>query len=493
LNGGDIKERLKTLSPQQKRLLMQAVSARQKRQERIPRYPATDVVPQSYSQRRLWYLYKLDPGTSMYNMPQAAMFRGPLSIADMEAAFNDVIGRHKILRAVFADRSSGPVQEIHPARHHEIERMDLSDLPRDRAEAEAIALSHKLSDRPFDLVNGPVVTMSIIKVAADEHLLLINMHHIVSDGWSVTVFVQDCLELYCARLENRLPTLPELSIDFVDYIQWQLERLSGEALERQLAYWKGRLAGVQPLALPFDRAPSVHTSARGGYELITLSPQQRDTLFAVAKQSGSTLFMALLAAFKVLLFRYSDQTDINVGVPVAGRNRVETENLIGFFANTALIRTDLSGDPSFRELMQRVREASLGAFAHDEVPLEKLVEQLQPDRDLARNPLFQLMFILQNTAKAKIRIPGVEVELLDSYNSTVKFDVLIEFYEIEGGLTGGLGYRSDLFSKSTMKRFADNFVSLVAAMCADPDAPISESTGCFALAPDTQSFSDVLE
>jgi hypothetical protein len=491
--GDEIKAKLNSLSPQQRRMLLQSIPARPRPQASIPRYPLTDVVPQSYSQRRLWYLYKLDPDSSMYNMPQAALFRGPLDYSCLQQAFDDVVARHGVLRTVFADENGVPVQKVASHRAHRIELVDLSHEKSTQCEAQGLALAQEIADRPFDLVHGPVVMMTIIKLQDHVHLMVINMHHIISDGWSVTIFVQDFLELYRSRIQCRPAQLPRLTIAFSDFVQWQLERLRGDVLQRQLDFWQARLAGIQPLALPFDRAPTVHTSARSGYEKIELSPQARNQLLAVAEDCECTLFMAILAVFKVVLYRYSGQADINVGVPVAGRNRIETENLIGFFANTALIRTDLGGEPAFRELLLRVRESALEAFAHDETPFEKLVELIQPDRDIARNPLFQVMFILQNTAKPVIDIPGVQAQMLDSYNSTVKFDMLAEFYDTDKGLRGGIGYRSDLFEAGTMAQFARAFGEVVAAVSAGPHAKITDIVLATARPSVVESFSDFLE
>lgn len=492
--GDEIKAKLNGLSPRQRRVLLQSIPAKPRRREVIPRHPLTGVVPQSYSQRRLWYLYKLDPGSSMYNMPQTAMFRGPLDYACLQLAFDDVIARHSVLRTVFADEKGVPVQKIAPELRHPLEWVDLSHEDPAQVEAKGLALAQEIADRPFDLVHGPLVMMTLIRLQEQVHLMAINMHHIISDGWSITIFVRDFLEFYRARTQDRPPQLPELPIAFSDFVQWQLERLSGDLLQQQLNFWQTQLAGLQPLALPFDRAPTVHTSARSGYEKIELPPAVRNQLVAVAKACECTLFMAILAVFKIALHRYSGQVDICVGVPVAGRNRIETENLIGFFANTALLRTDLGGEPDFRELLRRVRESSLESFAHDETPFEKLVELIGPaDRDVARNPLFQVMFILQNTAKAVIDIPSVQTQRLNSYNSTVKFDMLVEFYDIERGLFGGIAYRSDLFDTGTMAQFARAFAEIVTAVIAAPETRIGEIVLARAESPVLESFSDVLE
>lgn len=489
----EIRAKLSALSPQQRRILLQEVPAKSRPLELIPRCPPTDVLPQSYSQRRLWYLFKLDPDSSMYNMPQAAVFRGRLDYPGLQGAFNDVLERHSILRAVFSDEGGTPVQKIAPRVKQEIEFIDLTARNATDLESVGGEVIAQIADRPFDLMKGPLAKMTAIKLRDDHHILVINMHHIVSDGWSVMIFVRDFIEYYRARTEKREPVLPVLPIDFSDFVQWQTARLFGAVLDRQVKFWQAKLAGTQPLALPFDRAPTVHTSAHSGSEPITIAPEIRDDLTSVAKKSGCTLFMALLAAFKILLFRYSGQSDINVGVPVAGRTRVETQQLIGYFTNTVLIRTDLAGDPDFLELIGRVRDTSVEAFMHEEVPLEKLADLTEPDRDISRNPLFQVMFILQNTPKTTISIPGVQTELLKSAPSTVKFDMLVEFSERDQGLFGGIGYRTDLFDKTTMTQFSRSFCEIVAAVAAVPDIKISDIPLSSGVQSASGSFSDLLE
>jgi hypothetical protein len=491
--GDEIRAKLSAMSPSQRRLLLQSIPATPRRQESIPRHRGIEKLPQSYSQRRLWYLYKLDPDSSMYNMPQAAIFHGRLNYPYLQKAYDCVLKRHSSLRTVFADEDGIPVQRIAAELSQKFEFVDLSHENSTEVEGLGRALSQQIADRSFDLVNGPVVKMTIIKLGEEHHLLVVNMHHIVSDGWSVSIFVRDFLAFYRSLVEQLPPELPHLPIAFSDFVLWQNDRLSGDFLDQQLSFWKDQLACLQPLALPFDRAPSIHTAASSDYERMVLTPELRDRLASVAKDRDCTLFMALLAAFKVVLHRYSGQTDINVGVPVAGRNRIETENLIGYFTNTTLVRTDLGDTPSFADLLLRVRESSLAAFAHDEVPLEKLADVIQPDRDLSRNPLFQVMFILQNTAKTVIRIPSVETELLNTYNSTVKFDMLVEFYETADGINGGIGYRTGLFDRGTMVQFVRAMKEVINFVADEPEARISDIPMTAARQFEIDAFSEKLE
>ncbi|KTT40093.1 hypothetical protein RSA46_21150 [Pseudomonas oryzihabitans] len=317
------------------------------------------------------------------------------------------------------------------------------------------------------------------------------MHHIVSDGWSMGIFARDFSTFVTARLLGFEPQLPTLPIEFGDFVEWQLDRLSGPILDQQMAYWKTRLKKVENLLLPFDRLPTASTTERGGFEYIHFDRAAADAINECARQCDVTLYMMLLAAFCVLLHQQSSQRYITVGSPTAGRVRAETENLIGFFANTLLITSEVRPDMRFRELAHGVRDSALGAFNHDETPFEKLVETLSVDRGSLRNPLFQIMFILQNTLKPTLQLPGFVVEPFAAGSLSVKFEMLIEFYESAQGITGWLGYRRDLFDKSTCKRFADSYQHLLMSITTDPDQFVSEIS--VSAAPALFSFNDDLD
>lgn len=472
---GYLREKLRSLNPVQRRLFLDAVGERLKAQRlTIPRRENRDRFNLSFSQRRLWYIYQTNPASTMYNMPECVRLRGALDLEVFQAAFNDVVARHESLRVTFRNSNEGPVQFVSEQTDCTIEVIDLSDLDDEQLEDRARALLFEISDRPFDLGCGPVVRLSLVRMAHDHHFLLINMHHIVSDGWSMGVFAQDFSAFVTARMQGTDPELPPLQIGFGDFVEWQIERLNGPVMDEQMAYWQPRLKQVEELALPFDRLPTASTTERGGFEYILFDRTLADGINACARQCGVTLYMMLLAAFCVLLHRQSLQSNITVGSPTAGRVRTETENLIGFFANTLLITSVVRPDMTFREVAQGVRQSALGAFNHDETPFEKLVETLRPDPDSVRSALFQVMFILQNTRKPALNLPGLLIEPFAAGSLSVKFDMLIEFYESPEGITGWLGYRRDLFDERTCKRFASNYHRLLESIVSDPDQYVSE-------------------
>lgn len=473
----ELMQRFRDLPPQQRSILMEAMreKARKHAVPDIPRYDHGEFIPQSYTQRRLWFLFRMNPDSAMYNMPECARLTGPIDLYQFNAAFNDVIARHSSLRTRFCALPEGPAQVIAAASPQEVQvvQAPFDEIDPDR-EARAAALLTEHSNRAFDLQAGPLIRMTLIRVTPELHYLVVNMHHIISDGWSTGVFVRDFSEFYRARLEGREPVLPHLPIAYADFVRWQFERMEGKRLEDLKAFWRHRLVGIEPLKLPFDRPPSAEVTDRGGYRYVHFSRETAKRLKDLSEEWGATLFMALLAVFKGLLHLYSAQEDITIGVPVAGRSHPSTENLIGFFANTAIIRTELKGSLNFRELTERVRNASLDAFEQEETPVEMLVEMLQPERQPGRNPLFQVMFILQNTKKPKLSLPGIELKLLAAGSSSVKFDMLFEFGESSEGLTGWLGYRIDLFDEHTMTRFADAFTHLLLAVCDAPYTPLDQ-------------------
>ncbi|AZC24463.1 MULTISPECIES: condensation domain-containing protein [Pseudomonas] len=470
-----LQDKLRALSPAQRQLFLEAVGERLKAQRvKIPRRKNNERFSLSFSQRRLWYIYQLNPASTMYNMPECVRLHGPLNLEVFQQAFKDVVARHESLRVTFHNTAQGPVQVVRENNDCTIELIELSEPDSDALEARARELLFEISDRPFDLHHGPVVRLSLVRLAADHHFLLINMHHIVSDGWSMGVFARDFSACVAARMLDKQPDLPPLEVGFGDFVEWQIDRLDGPAMARQMAYWQPRLKLVEDLVLPFDRLPSPSTTEQGGFEYMLFDRALADGINACARECSVTLYMMLLAAFCVVMHRQSLQSSITVGSPTAGRVRAETEDLIGFFANTLLITSAVQPQMSFREVAHAVRESALGAFNHDEMPFEKLVETLRPDRDAARSPLFQVMFILQNTQKPPLHLPGLVIEPFAAGSLSVKFDMLIEFYESPEGITGWLGYRRDLFDARTCKRLADHYQRLLVSIIADPDQLVSE-------------------
>ncbi|HEX8318267.1 condensation domain-containing protein, partial [Longimicrobium sp.] len=352
-------------------------------------------LPLSFAQERLWFIDRLEPGSAAYNIPAAARLAGALDGAALERALGEIVRRHEVLRTVFAEVDGSPVQVVQPFGGFHLPVEDLSGLGDADREAAVGRWVRQEAARPFDLAAGPLFRAALLRLGDEDHVLLLAMHHIVSDGWSMGVLFREFSALYAAYREGRESPLPELAVQYADYAVWQREQVEGETLERQLAYWRVRLAGApELLELPTDRPRPPVQTYRGATVPVELSAELLERLQALGRSEGATLYMVVLGAFQVLLSKYSGSEDVVVGSPIAGRTRKEVEELIGFFVNTLVLRTDLSGDPSFRETLRRVREATLGAYAHQELSFEKLVAELQPERSLGHTPLFQVMFSL---------------------------------------------------------------------------------------------------
>jgi hypothetical protein len=362
----------------------------------VPMSPAPraedDRLPLSFAQQRLWFLDQLDPGTALYNVPVAVRLLGPLNRDALELSFAEMIRRHESLRTTFVAHDEQPLQVISRPGPADIEFTDLSHVDEAEREAEITRVTEAEAQRPFDLATGPLLRLHLLRISEVEHVLTVTMHHIVSDGWSMGVFIKEVATLYEAYSQGRPSPLPELPLQYADYAAWQREYLKGNVLEQQLSYWRGQLAGAPVLKLPVDTSLSLTQNSQGANVAITLDGKLLKQLKDLSRQEGVTLFITLLAAYQLLLARYTNQTDVSVGTPVAGRNRVETEGLIGFFLNTLVMRTKWDGDPTFRELLALVREVALGAYTHQDIPFEKLVEELQPERDLSHSPFFRVLF-----------------------------------------------------------------------------------------------------
>lgn len=442
-----------------------------------PRPPGTS--PLSFAQQRLWFLCQLEPSNASYNIPTALRVRGNLDIPVLERCINEIIRRHEVLRATFSVVDDQPVQRIAPELRLAIPVENLADLPESVREPKALARARAEGERVFDLERGPLVRALLLDLGerggAGDYVLVFTIHHIVSDGWSAGILFREFTALYEAFLEGKPAPLPELAIQYADFAHWQRGWLQGETLERQLRYWTGQLRDAPALLeLPTDHPRPTVQSYRGATHAFKLAPELGSALHRLAREQGVTVFVVLLAAFDALLGRYSRQTDLCVGIPVAGRNRVETEGLIGFFVNTLIIRADLKGDPSFAELLHRVHERTLGALAHQDLPFEKLVEELQPVRDLSYSPLFQVMFVLHNVPRGAAAVPGIRVELLDVDYGTAKFDLILHATEEGQGFDAALEYSTDLFERDTIVRMAGHWTMLLREAARHPDRPISE-------------------
>jgi amino acid adenylation domain-containing protein len=440
-----------------------------------PRPPVVPVdrdgaLPLSFAQERLWFLDRLQPESAFYNVPIALRLAGALDERALERALGEIVRRHEVLRTTFRERDGGPLLAIEPFTGFHLPVDDLSGAD----EAEARRRTMDEAARPFDLAAGPLFRARLLRLGAEEHVLLVSMHHTVSDEWSLGVVFRELSAHYAAALEGGGPPIPELPVQYADYAVWQREQLAGETLDRQLAYWRGRLAGAPALLeLPADHPRPALQSHRGAREDFELSAELLGRLEALGRGEGATLFMVLLGVLQVLLARYTGSNDVVVGSPITGRSRHEVEGLIGFFTNTLVLRTDLSGDPGFREVLRRVREVALGAYDHQDVPFERLVEELQPERSLGHSPLFQVMLIQGNGDPSGLQLPGVELRRFSGGTETSKFDLMLAVTAHADGLSGTLEYSTDLFERGTVLRMLEHLQRVIEQVVRDPDARIS--------------------
>jgi amino acid adenylation domain-containing protein len=445
--------------------------------QRLARVSREGKLPLSFSQQRLWFLeHWMGEGTgkASYNLATAPRFLGQLNIEALQQALSEVIRRHEALRTTFPTVEGEATQLITPAQPLTLEILDLSSLDQDNREAELQRIVNDEAQRPFELSTGPLWRCQMIRMAAEDHVLVLVMHHIVTDGWSLGVLLRELTLLYEAYAHGLDSPLAELPIQYVDYAAWQRERLQGEVLDQQISYWRKQLSGAPGvIPLPTDKPRPRVQSYRGARHTFVLPLELSADLKTLANSSGATLFMVLVAAFQSLLARYTAQPDIVVGTPIANRNRAETESLIGFFVNTLVLRTEVRGEMSFRDLIKRVREICLEAYAHQDVPLEKLVDELQPERELSHNPLFQVMLALQNAPAQDIELEGLTLSAARIENHTAKFDLTLNMIDTTQGLIGTLEYNTDLFEAATIKRLAGHFETLLRSIVTQPDNRIA--------------------
>jgi len=432
------------------------------------------VFPASFAQRRLWFLDQFEPGSPLYNIFSAVRMQGTLHVAALEQGIQEIVQRHESLRTTMATIDGQPTQIIHPRTNITLAKIDLQELFKQDQEGEIFRLAIEEAQRPFHLAQGPLLRTMLLKLGEEEHMLLLSMHHIISDGWSMGVFIREIAILYEAFAQGRPSPLHELPIQYADFAAWQREWLQGEVLQEQLTYWTQQLGDYPPvLRLPTDLLrPAVQTS-HGARQACFLPLPLSEALKELSRQEGVTLFMTLLAAFQTLLSRYTHQDDISVGTSIANRTRAETEGLIGCFVNMLVLRTDLSGDPSFRELVQRVREVALGAYAHQDLPFEKLVEELNPAREMSHTPLFQVLFTLQNAPMQLLELSGLTLRSLAVDRRTAKFDWLLSMLDTEQGLAASWEYNTDLFNDTTITRLLEHFQTLLEGIVANPEQRLS--------------------
>ena len=434
-------------------------------------------LPPSFAQERMWFLDRLLPGTAVYNVPSRVRLDGALCPEALRLALEDLVRRHESLRTVFPARDGRPVQVVVPPAPFDLPLTDLSVLPAELAEREAERLSAEHARLPFDLAAGPLFRSALVRLAAERWMLLLNLHHVVADGWSLEIVFRELAELYAARAEGGEPSEPPAALQYPDYAAWQRRWLSGERLDRQVRWWRERLAGAPVLELPADRPRPATAHFRGGQVELRLPPAAARGVDALARAEGATPFQVLLGAFAVLLSRWSGQDDVVVGSPIAGRGWPETERMVGLFVNTLALRTDLSGDPAFREVVRRVREATLGAFAHQDVPFERLVDELKVERSLSRHPLFQVSFTYQQPAAEVARFGPVAARVEPVETGTAKFDLLLQVEPADEGLLATFEYAAELFDRGTAERMAGHFGALLDSLLADPDRPLSRASG----------------
>ncbi len=436
--------------------------------------PRRAELPLSHAQQVLWLFERLHPGTATYNIPLVARLEGPLDAAALERSLAEIVRRHEALRTTFALVDGEPHQVI-GAPSFTVPVVDLAELAAAAAEAEASRLAAEDARRPFDLARGPLFRATLLRLSERVHVLSICMHHVVGDGWSLSVLAGELSALYGAFSAGLPSPLPELAVQLADVAVWQRQWLSGAALDDHLTYWKERLRGAPPvLDLPADRPRPAVESHRGATHAFTLPQALAAALVALSRREGVTLFMTLLAAFQVLLHRYTGQDDLVVGSAIAGRTHVEMEGLIGFFVNTLALRTDLGGDPTFRELLARVREETLGAYAHQDVPFDRVVEELAPVRDLGRSPLIQTRVVLQNAPALPLSLPGLRVEWHEATTGTAKLDLTLLAQETARGIEATLEYATDLFDATTIARMAGHLTTLLEGIAADPARRLHE-------------------
>ncbi|WP_314413681.1 non-ribosomal peptide synthetase [Streptomyces sp. DSM 40484] len=421
-------------------------------------------LPLSFAQQRLWFLDQLEPGSPEYNMSTRLRLTGDVDVTALRAALDAVVVRHEVLRTrLVADAEGVPHQLVDPPAPLPLRRLDVSDGDDPRGDAEALIIEEALT--PFDLAQGPLVRATLVRLAPDEHVLALSMHHVAFDEWSDRVLQRELLALYEAFRAGEPDPLPPLALQYADFAAWQRNWLTGEVLDSQVDYWRANLAGVPVLDLPTDRPRRPVRSTDGSVARFSVPAETADALRRLSREHGTTMFMTLLAAFDVLLARYADTEDVAVGTPVANRNRAETEDLIGFFVNTLVMRTDLSGDPSFTEVLRRVRETALGAYAHQDLPFEQLVDDLVVERDRSRTPLFQALFGYTTEGRGGPSVPG---------SRPVKFDLMVNLGEDEGALAGEIQYSTALFDAGTIERMAGHLVTLLQAVTVDADRRVGE-------------------
>ncbi|MGW3320344.1 condensation domain-containing protein, partial [Streptomyces fungicidicus] len=460
-----------TLTPAARRLLEQRLRGRSAARETgpVPVRPRPERIPLSAAQQRLYFLDRIDPGAPTYLLPAAWRLAGPLDVPALTAAVADLVARHEQLRVVFPEHEGVPHQRVLPPGDTVLDVTEVTGEDTGERERRLAAAVHAAALRPFDLAREPAFRATLVRAAAEDHVLVLGMHHIVSDGWSLDILVRDLTELYRARTRGRAARLPKLPLDYADYALWQREVDQSAALE----HWRTRLAGLTPLELPADHPRPETPSGRGAVHRVTLPTALTGELAALGQRAGTTPYMTVLAAFQAALSFHTGQHDVAVGTVVANRERVETEQLVGFFVNTLVLRGDLGDDPTPATLLACTRNLVLEAFQHQSLPFERVVDALSPDRDLARNPLVQVLYTQSGAAAPGITLGGTGGTPYPIGLTTAKFDLTLDLRDGEDRTELAFVYRPDLFEEATVAALARHTVALLEAFCATPDTPLS--------------------
>lgn len=480
----DVAKSVETLSPKRRELLDLLLKERGKKAELFPGKPSPDRIPRrtqqspapvSFAQQRLWFIDQLDPGTPAFNIPAAIRLLGSLDVAALRRCFDEIISRHETLRTSFASEDGRPVQVIAPFAEFKLPVVDLQEVPEDERLKQVQRMITDDCQRSFDLTRCPLMRATLVLLNQEDRVLILMMHHIIGDVWSVRVVMRELASMYEAFSFGQSPSLSPLPIQYADYAVWQTDWLQGEVLQSQLSYWSRKLSGMpEELRLPTDHPRPPVQSVWGAKHFLKVPRESADAMRAIGREERASLFMTLLAAWKILLLFYTGQNDIVVGAPVANRNRSEFEGMVGFFVNSLILRTDLSGDPPFSELLNRVRETTLGAFSNQDFPFERLVEVLQPERNMSRNPLFQTDFILQNSPRSSYKVKGLNFEALPVENGTAQLDMTLDLWDEADGIGGWLEYDIDLFCATTAARVVSHFAILLGEIAVRPDRRLSE-------------------
>jgi hypothetical protein len=446
-------------------------------------------LPVSFAQQRLWFIDQFNPGSYLYNVPSIFRISGELNVSALQRTLNEIVRRHEVLRTTFVDNEGVPVQIVGPPHEMNLPVFDLRGLPESERESEAERLSHEESRSPFDLAKGPMFRARLIRTAESEFVLVLNIHHICTDGWSKGILLKELSALYAAFAQGNPSPLAALPVQYGDFSAWQRDWEKTPDFQSHIDYWRNRLSGApEVIELPTDRPRPDIAEPQGDWEIFSIPRGTAAKIRDLSHEEGATLYMTLLAAYQTLLHTYSRQTDIVIGTDLANRNQPEVEGLIGFFLNHGVLRIDLTGDPTFRDLLRRVKEMALEAFAHQDVSFDKLVEILNPQRVLSHAPLFQVLFVLQNAPVSKLELPGVTLQPIRVDHKTSKYDLSLFIHEAEGDLPAAFLYRVDLFDASTITGMRERFVRLLQSITTNPDTKIgSLDIGTIEPAPQSSS------